>query len=490
MNTHLLVLQLMAAQGILGAFDTLYHHELTEALPQRNTARLELAIHSARAIIYSILFVGLSAWTWNGLWALVLVALFGIEIILTLWDFVIEDKTRLLPATERVIHTILAINGGAFIALLALNIPEWYSGPSTLIWNPHGFLSIFLTLCGVGVGLSGIRDGFAAYSIGINEKRERNIQAIKFSDNSETVLVTGATGFIGKRLVKALLTDGKQVTILTRNPKHSAWMFDGKVKCISSMDDLPISYPIDVIINLAGARILGWRWSEKRKNILHKSRINLTKSIVEWIEKAKQKPKLLLSASAIGFYGIQKPGDETRLTENSPSSSIFMSQLCQDWEAAAQRAQEYGVKVKCMRFGLVLGQQGALPMLMLPIKLGLGGSLGSGNQWVSWIHVYDLVRAISYLWHLNSHDDSETKKQDTYNFTAPESVKQKQFSQIAAQVIHRPCLLPTPGFPMRLLLGEQSDLILEGQRVEPTRLQAEGFKFTYPTLQKALKSLY
>lgn len=489
MNTHLLALQLMAAQGILGAFDTLYHHELTEALPQRCSARQELSIHATRALIYSVLFIGLSAWTWNGLWALVLIALFGIEIILTLWDFVIEDKTRLLPASERVTHTILAINGGAFIALLALNTPDWLSGPNVLTWEPHGLLSLFLALCGIGVGLSGIRDGFAAYNLGIIGQRDKSLPPINFSNNRENVLVTGATGFIGQRLVAALLANGQQVTVLTRNLKQAAWMFDGQVRCIASMSDLPPTQPIDVIINLAGARILGWRWSEKRKTVLRKSRIDLTQNIVKWIANAKQKPKLLLSASAIGYYGIQKKGDDVELTEASPPRSIFMSQLCHDWEAAAQGATEYGVSVKCMRFGLVLGQQGALPMLMLPIKLGLGGPLGGGRQWVSWIHVHDLLRGIAHLWQLSIQDHSKIQENEAYNFTAPEAVMQKQFNQTVAQVIHRPCFFPTPGFPIRFVLGEQSDLLLEGQRVVPTRLQTNGFTFTYPDLRKALESL-
>ncbi|VAW60764.1 Putative sugar nucleotide epimerase [hydrothermal vent metagenome] len=494
MNTHLLALELMAAQGILGAFDTLYHHELTEALPQRSTARLELSIHSIRALIYSVMFIGLSAWQWNGSWVLILMGLFGIEIVLTLWDFVIEDRTRLLPATERVTHTILAINGGAFIALLAINAPEWLAEPSGLVWEPYGFLSFFLFLCGIGVGLSGMRDGFAVFQMGKNIRRDKQLAAISFSDNAESVLVTGATGFIGQKLVAALLADGQQVSVLTRNLKKAAWMFDGQVRCISNMSDLPAKQKIDVIINLAGARILGWRWSKRRKRVLRSSRIGLTESVVQWIAQAEHKPRLLVSASAIGYYGIQALGDDTVLTEDSPSSSIFMSQLCQDWEGAAQAAAEYGVQVKCMRFGLVLGHQGALPMMMLPIKLGLGGPLGTGRQWLSWIHVYDLLRGIAHLWQLDGQSDGQSDEQqadvEVYNFTAPEAVMQKQFSEIAGQVIRRPSAFSTPGKPMRIALGEQSDLLLEGQRVEPGKLKAEGFEFMYPDVRSALQSLY
>ena len=486
MDTHLLALQLMAAQGILGAFDTLYHHELTEALPNRSSARLELSIHSIRAIIYSVLFIGLSAWTWNGVWALVLLAIFGVEIILTLWDFVVEDKTRLLPATERITHTILAINGGAFITLLVLNTPAWYSESSTLMWEPYGLLSVFLFLCGLGVGLSGIRDGFAAYQLVKNTRRDASLADIHFSDQSEHVLVTGATGFIGQRLVAALLADGQQVTVLTRQPKQAAWMFNGQVRCIRNMSDLPSTHPIDVIINLAGARILGWHWTEKRKEILRSSRVELTQSIAAWIAIAKHKPRLLLSASAIGYYGIQKPDDDEALNEASPPQAVFMSQLCQQWESAAQQAIAYGVNVIGMRFGLVLGQQGALPMMIIPVKFGLGGPLGRGTQWCSWIHIYDLLRGIA---HLCQRPKQSSPSYTVYNFTAPEAVMQKQFSQTAAQVIHRPSFFKTPGAPLRFLLGEQSDLLLEGQRVVPARFQADGFIFIYPDIRKALTHL-
>ncbi|MES2068823.1 MAG: TIGR01777 family oxidoreductase [Pseudomonadota bacterium] len=491
MNTHLLALQLMAAQGILGAFDTLYHHELTEALPNRSTARLELSIHAVRALIYSILFIGLSAWRWEGLWALALLAVFGIEIVLTLWDFVIEDRTRLLPASERVTHTILAINGGAFIALLILNTPAWLAESTAFVWQPQGLLSSFLALCGLGVGLSGVRDGFAAYQLRKNAMKQQNLPAVHFSDKSESVLVTGATGFIGQLLVRALLADGQRVTILTRNPKHAAWLFEGRVHCVSSMAELPPSHAVDVVINLAGARILGWRWTAARKAELLDSRVALTNSVVAWIAGALQKPRLLLSASAIGYYGIQQPGDDAVLTEDSPPQPIFMSQLCQAWEAAAQAAGAHGVRVVRMRFGVVFGRQGALPMMLLPIKLGLGGPLGGGSQWLSWIHVSDVLRGMAHLWNRQNdlNELHDLPHGEVFNFTAPETLTQKQFSRIAARVIHRPSFFPTPGFSMRLLLGEQADLLLEGQRVGSSRLQASGFSFAYPAVQGALEDL-
>lgn len=493
MTTHTLALQLMAAQGALGAFDTLYHHELTEALPQRASARRELGIHAVRALIYSVLFVGLSAWAWHGMWALALLAVFGVEIVLTLWDFVVEDRTRLLPATERVTHTVLAMNGGAFIALLALNTPAWLAQPTALVWQTHGWLSVFLAVCGVGVGLSGVRDAFAAAALGRAEQaaaRAGEDDAIAFGAHKESVLVTGATGFIGQRLVAALLKDGQRVTVLTRSPKQAAWLFDGAVRCVDSMDALAPSERIDVVINLAGARILGWRWTAARKAALRRSRVALTERVVAWIARAEHKPRLMLSASAIGYYGVQAMGDITPLAEDAPPQPVFMSQLCQEWEAAAHAAQAHGVQVACMRFGMVLGEQGALPPMLLPIRLGVGGPMGGGRQRLSWIHVDDLLRAMAHLWRTSAEGAGvEGPGRGAYNFTAPEQVSQAEFSRTAASLLGRPCFLPTPGWPVRLLLGEQADLLLEGQTVAPVRLLEEGFRFRYPALRGALAAL-
>lgn len=313
--------------------------------------------------------------------------------------------------------------------------------------------------------------------------------SLSFGVNKQSVLVTGATGFIGQLLVNALIADGQRVAVLTRNEKKAAWAFNGKVKCIESMDELPANYPVDTIINLAGARILGWRWTESRKAELLKSRVDLTHKLVAWIAKAEQKPTLLLSASAIGYYGIQAIGDNTELTEAAPTQAIFMAKLCHDWEVAAQSSEQYGVKVVRMRFGLVLGHGGALPMLLLPIRLLMGGKLATGKQWLSWIHVDDLLGAIAHISRLHQADKTKVSVKSVYNFTAPEVLSQFEFSKVAAKVLRRPCFFPTPGWPMLSMLGEQADLLLEGQRVVPSNLLDSGFRFTYPDAESALRSL-
>ncbi|WP_151638689.1 TIGR01777 family oxidoreductase [Noviherbaspirillum aerium] len=339
-----------------------------------------------------------------------------------------------------------------------------------------------------------MRDAMAAFRLGRSASNTDSASPISFCNSTQTVLVTGATGFIGQQLVRALIRDGHTVVALTRRQKEAARLFDGKVRCIESMNDLAASFHIDVIINLAGARILGPRWSSKRKKVLLQSRVGLTQSVVDWIARATCKPSLLLSASAIGYYGIQKIGDQTMLDETAPPQPMFMSDLCRQWEAAASGAIEHGVRVECMRFGLVLGTQGALPMMMLPILLGVGGKLASGRQWLSWIHVEDVLRGIAHVWTQarREQDANVQVTPHTYgvtNFTAPECVTQQTFSKTAARIWKRPSFFPTPGWPLRLVLGKQADLLLEGQRVVPRRLQREGFVFLHPELAGALESL-
>lgn len=490
-DTHLLALQLMAAQGALGAFDTLYHHEGTEALPRRDTAGRELAIHATRSSIYCALFIGLSSWAWHGAWAWVLLAVFGVEIVLTLWDFVVEDRSRLLPPTERVTHTVLAINAGAFIALLAMSATDWAARPTAMVWQPQGWLGAFLALCGVGVGLSGLRDAFAARALFRRGEQEqaRDAQApVRFGSKPQRVLVTGGTGFIGQLLVRHLVADGHAVTVWTRDARSAAWNFGGAVRCVQSLDEVPAADDIDVVVNLAGARILGMRWSERRRAQLLQSREGLTQQLVAWIAARPRKPWLLLSGSAIGYYGVQPQGDARELAEDAPPQPIFMSQLCQRWEQAAQAAVAHGVHVACMRFGFVLGHQGSLPQLLLPISLGFGGRLGSGRQWLSWVHVHDLIRAMAHVWTLTE-DAAAPPAAQAFNFTAPGALSQEEFTRVAASVLHRPCWMPTPAAPVKLLLGEQADLLLEGQRVVPARLLQSGFRFMFPDARSALTDL-
>ena len=308
---------------------------------------------------------------------------------------------------------------------------------------------------------------------------------LTFGAPGQTVLVTGATGFVGRQLVAALLADRQHVIALTRDTAHAMRVLGADVRCVADMTALPATTRVDIVVNLAGARILGHRWTAARKAVLRASRVALTARVVDWIAAAHSKPRMMLSASAIGYYGVQALDDGTGLTEESPPQPVFMSQLCQEWEAEAARAAQHGVQVARTRFGLVLGHGGALPAMLMPVKLGVGGRMGSGRQRLSWIHVTDLLRALAWLARRSAAESVE----GAWNFTAPEGTTQEQFIRTAAVLLHRPALLPTPAWPVRLLLGEQADLLLEGQNVVPQRLQRAGFVFRYPTVDSALRAL-
>lgn len=311
---------------------------------------------------------------------------------------------------------------------------------------------------------------------------------VRFGTTPAHVLVTGGTGFIGRLVIKALLADGHSVSIWTRDATAATRAFDAGVRCVQRLEEIPPVPPVDVIINLAGAPIVGPRWTAHRQAVLLASREGLTRKLVEWIGTRTVKPWLMLSGSAIGYYGIQSPDDATELTEASPSQNIFMSRLCQRWEAAAHAAAPHGVRVACLRFGLVLGRGGALPKLLAPIRLGVGGRLGTGRQCTSWIHVHDIVRGMGHVWGVAAQPDATSTAQ-TYNFTAPGYLSQEAFARTAAQVLHRPFWLPTPAWPVRLALGEQADVLLEGQCVVPANLERTGFRFRFPDASSALQDL-
>lgn len=299
--------------------------------------------------------------------------------------------------------------------------------------------------------------------------------------------MTGGTGFIGQVLVPELVKQGWRVTVLTRANELPSALRLSQVRAVRVLQEVAESDDVDAVINLAGARILGMPWTDRRREELLRSRVGLTHALVAWMQGRRNRPRCLLSASAIGYYGIQSRSDDTSLTEESGPQALFMSRLCQQWEQAALEATALGVQVACLRFGLVLGRGGALPMLLLPIRLGLGGRLGSGSQWLSWVHIDDLLGAVSHAW--QALERTPGGLPGLYNVTAPGAVRQREFSAIAAAVLRRPNLIPTPAWPVRLLLGEQSDLLLEGQRVAPARLQKEGFAFRYPQLRPALENL-
>jgi uncharacterized protein (TIGR01777 family) len=291
------------------------------------------------------------------------------------------------------------------------------------------------------------------------------------------ILITGGTGFIGSALAKCLIQQGHEVTVLSRSPDKVETLCCSGVKALGSLSQLNPEDSYQVIINLAGAPIVDARWSAPRKQLIRASRIGLTEQLVSCIASMTVKPELLISGSAIGYYGDQ--GD-SMLTELSPSHEDFSGQLCLAWEAAARQAEQYGVRVCLIRTGLVIANGGGfLQRMLLPFRLGLGGSIGNGRQWMSWIHREDWINiALTMI--------ADSTMQGAYNATAPTPVTNAEFTRILAQCLKRPALLPVPAWLLKILLGEMSELVLGSQRVLPERLLAQGFKFQYNDLAAAL----
>ncbi len=311
---------------------------------------------------------------------------------------------------------------------------------------------------------------------------------LRFAEVPQRLLVTGGTGFIGTALCRALLSQGHAITLLARNPAKATDLFGSKVRTVQSFSELDPAAPFDVVVNLAGEPIVGPRWTEARKAVLHASRRNLTRLLVEWIARAHSKPRLMISGSAIGYYGVQPIGEPRSLSENAPAQDLFMSEICQAWESSAQAVRQLGVTLVILRLGIVLGPcssgQGALPKMLLPVRFGLNGILGQGRQIVSWVHLADVLGAIAHVMCL-----PETQVQGAFNLTAPEPLSQREFMKIAAQVLKRRWALPiaAPSWILQGLLGEQASLLLQGQRVLPTRLLNTGYSFAFPKLRQALK---
>ena len=294
------------------------------------------------------------------------------------------------------------------------------------------------------------------------------------------ILLTGGTGLIGRQLCRHWLAQGHRLTVWSRRPDKVAKLCGAQVRGVGRLEEVGPE-PVDAVINLAGAPIVDRLWTHKRKALLWSSRINLTETLLAWLESREQKPKVLISGSAVGWYG---DGGERELTEDSPPvSEDFASQLCIAWEETAQRAEAMGIRVVLIRTGLVLSADGGfLSRLLLPFKLGLGGPIGSGRQWMSWVHINDQIALIDFL--LNQNDAS-----GPYNACAPKPVRNREFVKTLGSVLHRPAIVPVPTLVLRVGLGELSLLLLGGQRATPARLLAAGFTFQFTDLRAALDDL-
>ncbi len=294
------------------------------------------------------------------------------------------------------------------------------------------------------------------------------------------ILITGGTGFIGRHLIPRLLEDDHQLVVLTRSETKARELFGASVRVISDLEQIASDESLDGIINLAGEGIADKRWSEKRKQVLLDSRIDTTADLISLMMRLERKPEVLISGSAIGFYGGRT--DALQLDEQSGVVNDYTHQLCQQWESEALKAQSMGVRVCLIRTGVVLGDGGALAKMLLPFKLGLGGPVASGDQWMSWIHIEDEVDIISMML-------THPQFNGAYNLTAPGAVTNADFSRGLAAALSRPAWFRVPAFVLQLMLGEGSDLLVRGQRVCPKRLLDAGYEFAYPGLTAALNQL-
>lgn len=295
------------------------------------------------------------------------------------------------------------------------------------------------------------------------------------------IVIAGGSGFIGQQLTELLVAEGHKVVILTRkkgNPsekiEYVRWLEEG------STPEKEIGYA-DVFINLAGVSINNGSWSKSHQKQIYESRMTATDELLRMISMLPKKPSVLVNASAIGIY----PASFKKVyTENSlETATDFLGKTVRDWENKAKQVEDQSIRAVFMRFGVVLGKEGgALPLMALPYRLFVGGKVGSGQQWVSWVHVTDVVRAIYFA-------ICNDKLTGPVNVTSPSPLQMNDFGKTIGSVLQRPHWMPVPSFAMKIVLGKKSALVLDGQHVEPRVLQESGFEFKFPTLRSALEDL-
>lgn len=298
------------------------------------------------------------------------------------------------------------------------------------------------------------------------------------------IALTGATGLVGSALGESLHRDGHPLVVLVRNSDKARDLFPKAqiVKWESTSGPPPAEAleDLDAVVNLMGEPIAAGRWTQRRKKAIRDSRVVGTSNLVESLSRCKNPPPVLVSFSAIGYYGDR--GNEL-LQETSSPGTGFLTAVCKEWESEAQRAAQFGVRVVRVRGGLVLSERGgALPKMLPPFKLFVGGPVGSGDQWMSWIHIDDEVAVIRFAMENGS-------IQGALNCVAPNPVLNKDFSRELGKALGRPSFMPVPAFALQLLMGEMADVLLQGQRVLPAKLQAAGYRFQFPGLTEALHNL-
>ncbi len=294
-------------------------------------------------------------------------------------------------------------------------------------------------------------------------------------------LIAGGTGFIGSALAEALIARGDKVTIWSRSEEKAKNLFGKNAEIVTDLDTIPATTRVDRLVNLAGEPLAGGRWTDARKKRFFTSRVGTASELNQLAARLDKKPALLISGSAIGYYGNQPEGD---CTEGTAAGNDFMASICTAWEDEATKARGHVDRLIFLRTGIVLDPDGGLlPPLALSARFGLATVLGSGKQWMSWITLDDIIRLILFA-------ADTTTVEGPLNATAPEPERQRDFQKKLAHSLNRPQFMWMPVTPLKLMLGQMSDLMLTGQRVIPTAAQHAGFQFLHPDLETAFNTLF
>ncbi|HVO03769.1 MAG TPA: TIGR01777 family oxidoreductase [Candidatus Cybelea sp.] len=468
-------LMLLTLQGVLGAFDNVWNHEWRERLPARPGARRELVLHAFRGGLYAPVFLSFGWLRLEGALGWLFIAVLAVELGITLADFVEEDRARRLSRVERVTHTILTLNYGAFLALAAPDLIRAALLPAGVTFMSHGWLSVLMTVYALGSAGFALREMLAARRLA---RMIATLPKAAALPSGRTVLLTGGSGFIGRAVTRRLLERGDKAIVLSRNPAMATAVL-GPVRVVGALEEIDSREPIHAVVNLAGAPIFGRPWTKAQKRVLVASRIGLTRALVDWLATRAQRPEVLVSASAVGWYGT---GEATR-DETAPVGGDFPALLCNAWEREAVRAAALGIRVCRLRLGLVLAADGGfLSALLATTRLGLAARIGDGRQWISWIHRDDAVEMIARA-------IADPLFAGAINATAPAPVRQADFAQAIGRTLHRPVRFTIPARPLRFALGEMAGLLTEGQCVAPRRAREIGFVFRHTEIEPALRDL-
>lgn len=298
------------------------------------------------------------------------------------------------------------------------------------------------------------------------------------------VLIVGGTGFVGKALILHLLSKGYQVVIVTRNLQKAKVEIQLPVEMVEWRNSFTVTFPelltdVDAVVNLAGESIGSGRWTRKKKERILNSRIETTKAVVQLIKDGIMKPNVLINASAVGYYG---PRLDQEISEADLPGEDFLANVSKRWEEEAIKAEEFNIRVVPLRIGVVLGTEGALQKMVFPYRFFMGGTIGSGKQWLSWIHIHDLVSMIHFII-----ENKEIK--GPINATSPKPLRMEEFNRLIGKVLGKPAWLPVPSWMLYLLLGEMADMLVQGQRVFPKKILQSGFQFQFEEAEAALDAV-